>query len=414
MLRSTVISLSALLIGATFLFIGHGVQSTLVPIWAGHAGFEPTTIGSLWSAYAAGLMLGCLTSGRVIGTVGHIRAFAAFMCLLAALVLSYTFYSAPVFWLLLRMVQGFVIAGVFMIIESWLNEKTGDALRGVILGIYTALSLVMMSAGQLSINLFDVLDPRLFSLAAILIMLAVVPVALTRAGIPGPVEGASLDLVKLWRTGRVALIGSFCVGMTTSVFWGLGPIFAQSVGFDTAGLTLFMSVTILGGAGFQWVIGRLSDRMDRRRVIAIGSIMAAAAGVGIFVFAAQSLPIVLGFSLIFGGFAFSLQAVCVALGNDRADAGDFVEISGGLLFIYGLGSIIGPLLAAVVMTYFAASAIYLFTASIHLALAVTALSLAQTRPAVPEEEKRDFMAVPMTSPEVFAIDPRGEESGQST
>lgn len=413
MLRSTVISVSALLIGAAFLFVGHGIQSTLVPIWASNAGFEATTVGSLWSAYAAGLMLGCLTAGRVIGAVGHIRAFAALMSAIAIIVLTYTFYPAPAFWLLLRAIHGFVIAGVYMIIESWLNEKTEDTLRGMVLGIYTALSLVMIAAGQLSINLFDVFDPKLFSLSAILLMLAVVPVALTRAGIPGPVASASLDLAKLWRSGRVSVIGSFCVGLTTSAFWGLGPVFARAVGFDTAGLTLFMSVTIFGGAAFQWLVGRASDRIDRRQVIAAGSLTAAVAGAGIFLFASRSLELVLALSLLFGGFSFTLQSVCVALGNDRARPGDFVEISGGLLFIYGFGSIVGPLLAAVAMEYAGPKAIYAFTAGVHLVLAGTAVALSAGRAPAPEAEKRDFMAVPATSPEVFAIDPRAEQESEN-
>jgi len=408
-LRSTVISLSALLIGASILFVGHGIQSTLVPIWAHNAGFEATTVGSLWSAYSAGLMLGCLTAGRVIEAVGHIRAFAALMSLIAVIVLTYTFYPFPAFWLLLRALHGFFIAGVFMIIESWLNEKTDDALRGVVLGIYTALTLVMIAVGQLSINLLDVFDPKLFSLAAILLMLAVVPVALTRAGIPGPVVSPSIDLVKLWRSGRVALIGSFCVGLTTSAFWGLGPVFARGVGFDTEGLTLFMSVTIFGGAVFQWLVGRVSDRMDRRHVIAVGSLIAAVAGLGIFFLAGQSLVLVLALSLVFGGFAFALQSLCVALGNDRAAPGDFVEIAGGLMFIYGLGSILGPLFAATLVEFYLPEAIFVFTATIHLILAVTAVVMAAGRPAVPEGQKREYQAVPATSPEVFAIDPRGEQ-----
>lgn len=408
MLRSTVISVSALLLGMAFLFMGHGIQSTLVPVWANAAEFDATTIGSLWSAYAAGLMLGCLTAGRVISRVGHIRAFAAMMSAVSIIVLTYTFYPSPAFWLLLRVVHGFVMAGVFMILESWLNEKTPETQRGVILGIYTALSLVMISVGQLSINLFDVLDARLFSFGAILLMLAVLPVALTRAGIPGPVESTTLDLAKLWRSGRVAAVGSLCVGLTTSAFWGLGPVFALEVGFDTAGLTLFMSVTILGGALFQWGVGRASDRMDRRRVIGVGSLISAVAGLGIWLFAGQSLVMVLVFSLFFGGFAFSLYAVCIALANDRADAGDFVEVAGGLLFVFSIGSIVGPLLAALAMNLMGAGGIYAFTASVHVALALTAFIMAAGRARVPEAERGEFVAVPVTSPEIFVIDPRGE------
>ncbi|MEX1147396.1 MAG: MFS transporter [Sphingomonadales bacterium] len=412
MLRSTVLSLSALLVGASLMFVGHGIQSTLVPVWANDAGFDAATIGSLWSAYAAGLVLGCMTAGRVIGMVGHIRAFAAMMSAVAIIVLIYTFYPTPAFWLLLRVAHGFVIAGVFMIMESWLNEKAHESQRGVILGIYTALSLVMISMGQLSLNIFDVLDPRLFSLAAILLMMAVLPVALTRAGIPGPVKSSKLDVGKLWKSSRVAVIGSFCVGLTTSAFWGLGPVFALEVGLNTAGLTLFMSATILGGAIFQWLVGRASDRMDRRRVVAMGSFVAAGAGVGIWLFAGHSLLMVLLFSLLFGGFSFSLHAVCVALGNDRAAAGDFVEVAGGLLFVHSAGSIIGPLLAAGAMSLFGPGGIYAFTALVHVSLALFAVTLVVRRAPVPVEERGEFVAVPVTSPEIYVIDPRGEHEGE--
>lgn len=408
MIRVTVIALSALLLGAAFLFIGHGMQSTLVPLGADGAGYSRFVVGLLWSGYAAGLMAGALYCGRIIAAVGHIRAFAALTSCVAAATLLYAFAPSPAIWLLLRFIHGFVIAGVYMIIESWLNDKATNELRGLVLAIYASLSLIMISFGQLAINLLPVQDPRLYSLAGLAMLLAVVPVALTRSEAPPPIAAVSVNLGRLWRSSRVAVVGSLAAGLTTSAFWGLGPVFGRAAGLEAAAISLYLAVTVMGGAIGQWILGRMSDLMDRRRVVALAAFGAGLAGIAMAFAADRSLGLLLLASFFFGAFTFCVSSICVAMAGDRAEPHEFVEISGGLLFLFSAGSVLGSIVASVFMDILGSWALYLFTAICHGTLVVAAIALSRIRPPVAAEDKREFHPVPNTSQEVYTIDPRGE------
>ncbi|MBW7835875.1 MAG: MFS transporter [Sphingomonadales bacterium] len=408
-MRSMVIAISALFISAAFLFTGHGLQLALIPIAAANAGFSHVAIGFLWSGYTLGLMIGCLTVPRIIAAVGHIRAFAALGCAVAALLIAFSFFSDAKAWLVLRFLQGFMLAGVFIAVESWLNDKTANELRGVVLSSYSTLTLVMISLGQLSLTLFGPGDPRLFSLAAFLTLLAVIPVALTRADAPQIAARVKVDVNKLWTTSRVAVLGSVLVGLANSAFWGLGPVFGRAAGLSASELSLYLSITIWGGAACQWLMGRLSDRFDRRRVVAAASFMAAGAGIAMTYSIGRSYALLLAASFVFGASSFSLSAICVAMAHDRARPGEFLETSGGLLFIFSVGSTLGSLLASTAMELAGFKSLYLYTAVVHGVLALTALGFSFARPAVPRAEKQEFRPLPQTSPEALAIDPRSHK-----
>ncbi len=408
MIGATVLALSALLFAAALLFSGHGLQATLVPLVADAAGYSRFSIGLLWSAYAAGLMAGSILCGRIIIRVGHIRTFAALTAAVAAIMLLYAFVPSPSVWFGLRFLHGFLIAGVFMTIESWLNDKSTDNLRGLVMSVYSALSLLMISIGQLMINVVPPSDGRVFSLAGFATLIALIPVALTKSSAPPPVTRVEVNLKKLWQSSRVAVIGSAASGLTTSAYWGLGPVFGQGVGMTSAEISLYLSATVIGGALCQWVLGRLSDYIDRRRVAAFAGFGAALCGIAMTLAATRSFELLLLACFFFGAFAFSISSLCIAMASDRADPSDFVAISGGLLFVFSAGSVSGSMVGSVVMDVAGSSALYLYTAVIHGALGVIALVMTFGRPPVPPEEKREFRPVPTTSPEAYAMDPRGE------
>lgn len=409
MIRATVLALSALFLGSVFLFIGHGMQATLVPLSADIAGYSRFSIGLLWSGYAGGLMAGALYCGRIIAAVGHVRAFAALTSVVAATTLLYAFAPSTVLWLLLRFTHGFVIAGVFMIFESWLNDRTSNDLRGLVLSIYASLSLITISLGQLAINLLPVTDPRLYSLAGLFILLAVVPVALTRSQTPQPIARVSVDLRRLWESSRVAVVGSIVAGLTTSAFWGLAPVFGRATGLNAAEISLYLSVTVTGGAIGQWVLGRMSDFVDRRRVVTVAGLGAGLSGLGVVAAAGLTVEVLLVASFLFGGFTFCISSICVAMAGDRAEPHEFVNISGGLLFLFSAGSVAGSMIAALFMAGLGASGLYIYTAICHLALTAAAVALVRQRPPVAPAEKREFRPVPVTSPEAYTIDPRGTD-----
>ncbi|MDX1400845.1 MAG: MFS transporter, partial [Kiloniellales bacterium] len=202
---ATLAQITALLLSAAILLMGNGLQSTLLPLRAGIevASFNTLDIGVLGSSYYIGFAAGCFFGPYLVRRVGHIRAFAAMVAIASTAPLAHVLYPTPLFWWLMRAATGFCLAVLFMIIESWLNEKASNESRGTVFSIYTVINLTVMTLGQLMINLSDPISFRLFALASILVSLAAVPLALTKATAPAPVQTVKLDIPKLFRLSPI-------------------------------------------------------------------------------------------------------------------------------------------------------------------------------------------------------------------
>lgn len=298
-------------------------------------------------SYFLGFALGCLFGTRLLERVGHIRSFAAMAS--AGPLIHGLIVIAPVWWLM-RLVTGFCFAVLYVVIESWLNERATNETRGTILSLYLIINLTVITLGQLMLMLYDPGGLALFALAAVMVSIAAVPVALTASQQPAAVPHVRVRVGRLYRISPVGFMGCFFVGLPNGAFWAVGPVCASSAGLDVAGIAWFMSAIVIGGALGQWPFGRLSDRTDRRRVLVLGAAGAAAVWVAAAVMSAQVTGMffcVIG--LLWGMFAFPLVAIAMAHTNDSAEAGDFVEISSGLLLVAAAGSIAGPLLAGGLM-----------------------------------------------------------------
>jgi len=418
-------SLFALLLGAAILLVGNGLQGILLPVRAGLEGFATSAIGLIAAAYSAGFVLGCLTMPHVIKRVGHIRAFAALAAIAASVVLLFELVIEPVAWVPLRVLSGVCLCGLSMIIESWLNERADNADRGRIFALYMMVSLLAVTCGQMLLPLGDPAGPDLFAITAMLLALALVPIALTTLAAPRPIGAVRLRLARLYAMSPVGVVGCFFVGLANGAFGGLGALFAQQIGLSTGGIALFMSAPFIGGALMQLPLGRLSDRTDRRHVIAFACVLAAALG-GIMAligdgrspapflpavpaFAALEPLAIVGLALLFGGFMYPLYALCVSHTNDYVAKDDFVEASSGLLLTWGIGAAIGPMIAAVLMEVVGLAGLFLHTASVHLILGLFALYRIARRAAVPAEARTEHVYTPgavRTTPEVSVIDPR--------
>jgi predicted MFS family arabinose efflux permease len=295
-----------------------------------------------------------------------------------------------------------------MIIESWLNEKSSNETRGFVFSLYTIINLTVVTIGQLMLGLDRPENFPLFLLASILVSLAAVPIALTRAEAPAPVLSVKIRLPHLFRLSPVGVIGCLVVGIANGSFWALAPVFAQSKGADTWGVAIFMSVGVLAGALGQWPLGRLSDKMDRRRVI-IGAACGAAIAGGLFVLWAPPWgPGLLALIFLFGLFAFPIYGLSVAHMNDYVEADGYVEAASGLLLVFGLGAVVGPIAAAILAGLFGPDALFGTTAAVHLCLAAFAFYRMRQRAPAPVEEHVTFAESLNFAQTVSTVDPTAE------
>lgn len=349
-------SLAALMASAAILFLGNGLQGILLPVRAGIAGFPTYVIGLVASAYSAGFIGGCLLTPWLLRRVGHIRTFSVLAAAASAVVLGLAMAVDPASWLPLRAMSGFVFAGLFMVIESWLNERAGNEQRGRIFSRYMVINLVAVTLGQLLLAVGDPAGFQLFAVVAIAISLSLIPVGVTTTPAPTPPTAVRLRIRRLYAISPVGVVGVALVGLANGANAGLAPIYAQRVGLPVELVAIFVSVLMLGGALSQLPFGRLSDRTDRRYVMILAcsgalvfaALLLLAAGVGGWRLGVGDL----GFILLVGGLGFMLYplySLCVAHANDFIAPEEFVEASGGLLLVWAVGATIGPFVASLLM-----------------------------------------------------------------
>lgn len=400
--------LGALLLSTAVLLTGNGLINTLLPVRAEIEGFSTLEIGLLGTVYFAGFVLGCLNAPLLVRRVGHIRAFASLAGVVSVTALAHVLLLDPLSWGLLRLVVGFSFAGLYAVIESWLNDRADAGNRGAVMSVYTIINFSVLMLGQFLLMAYDPAGFELFAVVAILLALALVPVSLTKAQDPRRPATVGLDLGGLWRLSPVGFAGCLGVGLVNGSFWSMGPVFASRSGLDISSLVLFMAGATLAGALTQWPLGRVSDHADRRLVIAGTSACAAASGAVLGTWSDPSPAALIALSSAFGGFAMPLYAVSVAHANDQADDLRFVETAGGLLLVYGIGASLGALAASAMMALQGRGGLFAFTTCVHLALAVFAVVRLRLSPRPAEEDRSDFVAVPRTSPTLYELDPRSE------
>ncbi|KHQ54957.1 MFS transporter [Mameliella alba] len=397
---------SALLLGSGLLLFAGGMHGLILPVRGAAEGFGATELGLLGTGWAVGYVAGCFYVPRIVGSVGHIRGFGV-MCAFAAIaILLQALLVTPEFWIPVRAVSGFCFAGAAMIVESWLSDRASPQSRGTIFGVYTMVNLGATTAGQLAIATGDASGFLFFAVAAIVYSLALVPTALSTSESPAPLTSVRLNLPLLWRNSPVAVVAVFLVGISNGSFGTLSAVYADRVGLTLGALALFASIPVLAGALSQVPIGFASDRMDRRKVLLVVAVLAVAADLGFILLAPQDQMMNLVLVSIFGAAIFAMYPIIVAHANDHAPEGTSIQVSGGLLMVYGLGNIAGPLIAGVAMSAAGASGLFLTTIVAHvLMILYTALRIVQ-RAAVAEEDKGAFqMSAPARglTPETAAL-----------
>lgn len=392
--RHIAASLLCLLLALVLLNLGSGLLGVLIPIRGELAGFSIVTIGGFGTSYYFGFVIGCLFLPALVSRFGHIRSFAAVAAVAASAALLHAITVTPAAWLVLRAAVGFCFAGLFMVVESWLNDQATSETRGRVLGMYTAATWFGVVGGNLLFSLPSQDAFSLFALASIAISISLVPIALTTGAVPAVPEPASIHVAELYRTAPVGVVGCLAAGLANGAFWTFAPIFAQARGSSSLDVSLFMSATVIGGALSQWPIGRFSDRLDRRRIIVGACLVSAAAALLLMLQPDAFAPGLMSLGFVFGAFALSLYPVCVAHVNDRANPKTFVKVSSHLLMAFGLGAIVGPLLAGFLISAAGIAMLFAFTAAIHVVLALFTLSRIWMVKPVPDPERGIFAPLP--------------------
>lgn len=387
-----ILPIAALLLGAAFLLFAGGINALILPVRGTLEGFGSLPLGLLGTGWAVGYIAGCLFVPALVARVGHIRSFSVVSALAGLAVLLSLIIVSPWAWIPLRAISGFCFAGAAMIVEGWLAERSDARSRGTIFGFYMTINLAATTAGQMIIVLGDPKGFIFFVLAAMFYMLALIPTAVSAAATPQPLVQPRLDIGGLYRNSPVAVIAAFFVGISNSAFATLSAVYASGIGLDLANVALFASLPLLAGALAQIPIGYVSDRVDRRLVLTVVALLALAADAAFLLLADVREPILaLTAAAVLGAAIFSMYPIMLAHANDYAPPERFVMTSSGLLLIFGVGTIIGPLLAGVAMEAFGGRGLFAVTAVAHILIAIYALYRVGQRAPLPTTEKGQFV-----------------------
>lgn len=385
-------TVASLLLGAGILILGNGLVGIVLPVRMSLEQVPTAISGLVMSAYYGGLVLGCLWGQGVIARVGHIRAFAAFAAGVAAATLIFPLWFDPIVWAALRVIVGFLMAGLFFTIESWLNLRSSKKTRGQILSLYMITNYLASTLGQLLVNVWSVRGLELFCLGAMLLSLSLVPVVLTRVAGPEMDRTAPLSIAKLYAISPLGVVTSLGAGVISGAFYGMGPVFGAAVGMSIFAISIFMGITLLGGLSMQWPIGLLSDKYDRRTVL-------------LWVLIAITIACLLEFALsgtvhaitwvsvlsgLFGGGAATVYPLAVAHAFDYVEREQMVAASAGMLLSWSIGATVGPLLASLLMSSGHDWSLFLFLAGVSGALALFTRYRMGRRIALPSAEQAKF------------------------
>lgn len=377
----------ALLLGFGILMLGDGLQGTLLAVRADQEGFSATITGLVMSSFFVGFLLGSITAPKITAKVGHIRVFAALAALASASILVHAVFIQVPIWIALRFISGYCFAGLYIVAESWLNDRATNETRGKLLSLYMVVSYLGVGAGQLLLNLADPTEYLLFILTSVLISIAVVPLLLSAGSPPAFRESVNISLRNLFRLSPLGLVGIFAVGLVTATFFALGPVYGQRIGLDVKNISYFMAAAVAGTIILQGPLGALSDRYDRRIVLTIVSLLAAVAAI-ICVPLSQYSNLVLFLSIaLFGGFAFPLYSICIAYTNDHLDPSQMIAASGSLVLISGLGAVLGPVLIASIMERYGTQTFFWSMGTVHGLIGVFALFRMAMRAPVPLDKQ---------------------------
>lgn len=386
-----------LIAAVMILQIAGGLTGVLTPLGLEAMGTPPQAIGFIAALHAAGFMVGAWSAPRALAAFGNIRLFAAASAMNAVSVLSLSLVHDALFWAPVRVVMGISFAYMFTSIESWLGSAVPDKSRGNVMGVYHTGAKLSLMLGPFFVAGLSPLDTRAYTWAALFLSLALVPVCLTRVEQPALPERKSMPLQALYQLAPAAVFGVFLAGVINTGTQSLLPIYFEGFslgGGGTAAAAIASASAWLGGLLLQWPAGRLSDRIERRLVIAGLGAMSALAALFIAIFGTGlsevGVVLVLGF---WGAGSFSFYGLCVAHAIDRTPKSLIPQVMSGLLFIWAAGSIFGPLLSGFAMRAAGRFGLFGLAGILLIVLAVIMVWRVRKKPVLEDEKLEDWSPI---------------------
>ncbi len=387
-----------LLLGILLIMLGNGMHFTLIGLRGGIEGFSAAELAIVTSGYFLGFLSGARITPVMIRNVGHVRVFAALGSFMSAGLVAFPLLTEPWAWTILRILIGFCMSGIYVAAESWLNNAATNETRGKVLSAYMIAQTLGIIGAQGLLTLGDAATSVLFICASILVSISFAPILLSATPVPAAEVARAMPLRKLFTGSPLGTVGIFLLGSIYATQSGMGAVFGSQIGLTAAQIALFVAMLFAGALVLQYPIGWLSDRMDRRKLIfgasAIGVVFCTLgwATAGGFWFLMVS-------AFFAGGVTTPLYALFLAYTNDSLATEDMPAASGGLVFTFGLGAIIGPLVTGWAMEGLGPFAFWLVLGGTFLAIAVYALYRMTQRASTPAAETDSYLGVlPTASP----------------
>ncbi len=377
-----------LLITAGILIGGNGLQGTFISLRALEEGFSTSMIGIIGTGYNIGFAIGCIYVTRIIRSIGHIRTFSALAAIASAASISMLLFIHPTSWFAMRLIQGLCFAGLFAVVESWLNARVTNSTRARTLSIYRFVDLGAVTLAQYIIPAVGIGGFELFTIISMALTLSLVPISFADRSSPAPPQAVRFDLRVLWKVSPLATVGCIVVGLTNSSFRSLGPIYADGIGMSITSIATFMSVGIFAGVVLQYPLGHYSDKLDRRFIILISAFGTFSAGLFLAFVAGTNEWLNFVGIFVFGAFGMPLYSLCSAHANDHAAPGQHALVSAGTLFFWSIGAVIGPLFASFMLDHFGPRALFIYTTAVLFAFMVYTLQRMSAREGVPASSRR--------------------------
>ena len=367
--------------GYFMLMIAHGFQGNLLGVRSVIEEFNFIATGTMMSGYFVGYFAGANTIPKLVGKVGHIRVFAAFASMASLSILIHALFVNPIVWTFARFITGFSLVGIFIVMESWLNDRANNRTRGQLLSIYMFITLIGLSLGTLLLNFSSPEKYEPFILISLLLSSALIPILLTKRKAPKFKKLGHIEIKGLYKTSPLATVSMFCTGIIHSALFSLGAVYAASMNFTIFEISLLLFLITVSGGIFQLPIGYYSDTKDRRKIIIFCTFFAAlfcslsisvsgASLENMYLATSTSLDKIMFFIYVtlYAGMAIPLFTLNLAYVNDYISKEKFVAAGGGMQIIFGLGAMTGPLLCSLLMNKFGTNGFFVHLLFFHLVI----------------------------------------------
>jgi len=373
----------ALFAGYAIIMLAFGLQGNLLGVRSVIEEFNLIAIGILMSSYMVGYFVGANIVPNLVSKVGHIRVFAAFASTASLSILIHAVFINPVVWSFARFLTGISMVSIFIVVESWLNDRANNKTRGKLLSTYMFITFFSIAFGTLLLNIADPTKYEPFILISLLLSIALIPILLTKRKAPQFKKINPIKIKELYKISPMGVFTSLCTGLIHSSIFSLTAVYAAKMNFNIFEISLLIFLIVVAGALFQWPLGYLSDKIDRRTVIIFSSIAASIFGF-LAIFSVGSVPetmylaidwknnkiIFFAFVTIFAGFSLPIYAINIALTNDYISKDRFVAAGSGLQLVMGLGAMAGPITCTIFMNFFGANGFFIYLIFFHVIISL--------------------------------------------